>query len=181
MALKPTIYKFRIAISDMNNDYYDSKNLTIAQHPSEKLQRMLARIFAFCLNAQRDLEFTKGLSTIEEPDLWHIEHDQSIRDWIEIGEPDPERVKKATRLAKNVHVYAYNSKATVWWDKFSTKFAGLPVSVSSFDYDAIDEISNHIDRGTSLSVMITGTSLFVDVNDQHIEINVKELKSHDLA
>lgn len=48
MALKPTIYKFRIALSDMNNDYYDSKNLTIALHPSEKPQRMLARILAFC-------------------------------------------------------------------------------------------------------------------------------------
>lgn len=60
MALKPTIYKFRIALSDMNNDYYDSKNLTIALHPSEKPQRMLARILAFCLNAQKDLNLPKA-------------------------------------------------------------------------------------------------------------------------
>ena len=181
MALKPTIYKFRIAISDMNNDYYDSKNLTIALHPSEKPQRMLARILAYCLNAQSNLEFTKGLSTIEEPDLWHVGDDQSITHWIEIGEPEPDRIKKASRLAKHVKVYTYNTKAAVWWDKMSGKFSMLPVNVESFDYDAIDLICQHLDRGTNLSVMITGSSIFVDINDQHIEVTVKELKSHDVS
>ncbi|WP_447469033.1 YaeQ family protein [Vibrio harveyi] len=181
MALKPTIYKFRIAISDMNNDYYDSKNLTIALHPSEKPQRMLARIFAYCLNAQDDLEFTKGLSTTEEPDLWRVEDDQSITHWIEIGEPEPDRIKKATRLAKKVKVYTYNTKASVWWDKMAGKFDMLPVDVASLDYDAIDLISQHLDRGTSLSVMITGTSIFVDINEQHVEVTVKELQSNDAS
>ncbi|MGR5133769.1 YaeQ family protein [Vibrio alfacsensis] len=181
MALKPTIYKFRIAISDMNNDYYDSKNLTIALHPSEKPQRMLARIFAYCLNAQDNLEFTKGLSTTEEPDLWCVEDDQSITHWIEIGEPEPERVKKATRLAKNVKVYTYNTKASVWWEKMAGKFGMLPVNVASFNYDAIDVISQHLERGSSLSVMITGSSIFVDLNEQHVEVTVKELQSHDAS
>lgn len=179
MALKPTIYKFRIDISDMNNDYYNSKKFTIALHPSEKTQRMLARVLAYCLNADSDLEFTKGLSTTDEPDLWHIADDQSIIHWIEIGEPDPDRIKKAARQAKNVKVYSYNTKATVWWEKVSGKFSMLPVSVASFDYDAIDMICQHLDRGANLSVMITGTSIFVDINDQHIEVTMKELQSHD--
>jgi uncharacterized protein YaeQ len=55
----------------------------------------------------------------------------------------------------------------------------LPVSVESFDYDSIDTICQHLDRGASLSVMITGTSIFVDINDQHIEVTVRELQSHD--
>ena len=179
MALKPTIYKFRIDISDMNNDYYNSHKLTIALHPSEKPQRMLARVLAYCLNATSDLEFTKGLSTIEEPDLWHIADDQSITHWIEIGEPDVDRIKKATRLSKQVKVYSYNTKASVWWEKVSGKFSMLPVSVESFDYDSIDTICQHLDRGASLSVMITGTSIFVDINDQHIEVTVRDLQSHD--
>ena len=179
MALKPTIYKFRIAISDMNCDYYDSKNLTIALHPSEKPQRMLARIFAYCLNARDDLEFTKGLSTTEEPDLWKVEDDQSITHWIEIGEPEPERIKKATRLAKHVKVYTYNTKASVWWDKMASKFGMLPVEVTSFDYGALDLVEKHLDRSTTLSVMVTGTSIFVDINEQHLEVTVKELQSND--
>ncbi|CAM2924722.1 YaeQ family protein [Vibrio mytili] len=181
MALKPTIYKFRIAISDMNNDYYDSKNLTIALHPSEKPQRMLARVLAYCLNAQNNLEFTKGLSSIEEPDLWHVADDQTIVEWIEIGEPEPDRVKKASRLAKQVKVYSFNTKSSVWWDKVINKFSMLPVSVYSFDYDAIDSICHSLDRGANLSVMISGTSIFVDINDQHVEVTLKELQSHDAS
>ncbi|MDF2152768.1 YaeQ family protein [Vibrio sp. CAU 1672] len=181
MALKPTIYKFRIALSDMNQDYYDSKNLTIALHPSEKPQRMLARILGYCLNAQDELEFTKGLSTIEEPDLWHIADDQQITHWLEVGEPEPDRIKKATRLAQTVKVYAFNAKSTVWWEKVAGKFSMLPVSVFMFDYDAIDQISQHLERGTNLSVMISGSSIFVDINDHHIEVIVKELQSHDVS
>ena len=70
MALKPTIYKFRISLSDLNRNYYDSLNLTIAQHPSEKIERMMVRVLAYCINAQENLTFTKGLSEIDEPDIW---------------------------------------------------------------------------------------------------------------
>ena len=34
MALKPTIHKFRISLSDTNRDVYDAGQITIAQHPS---------------------------------------------------------------------------------------------------------------------------------------------------
>jgi len=30
----------------------------------------MARIMAFCLNAHPDLQFTKGISTTAEPDIW---------------------------------------------------------------------------------------------------------------
>ena len=69
MAIKPTIYKFRISLSDLNRNYYDTLNLTIALHPSETLERMMARVIAFCLNATENLTFTKGLSDIDEPDI----------------------------------------------------------------------------------------------------------------
>lgn len=69
MALKPTIYKFRIALTDMNRDHYDTLNLTVALHPSETEERMMARVLAYCLNAHPQLQFTKGISTANEPDI----------------------------------------------------------------------------------------------------------------
>jgi len=55
VALKPTIYKLRITLADIDRSYYDSLNLTIAQHPSETLERMMARVMAFCIDAQEYL------------------------------------------------------------------------------------------------------------------------------
>lgn len=69
MAIKPTIYKLKIALAGSDRDYYDTLNLIIAQHPSETRERMMARVLAFCLNAQESLVFTKGLSAAEEPDI----------------------------------------------------------------------------------------------------------------
>ena len=99
MALKPTIYKLRISLSDINRNFYDALNLTIAQHPSETLERMMARILAFCINAQEHLEFTKGLSAVDEPDIWVKSLDDQITLWIDVGEPAVDRIKKASRIS----------------------------------------------------------------------------------
>ena len=111
----------------MNQDYYDTLDLTLAQHPSETLERMMARVMAFCLNAQEHLSFTKGLSDIEQPDLWVKTLDDQIALWIEVGEPDAERIKKSTRKAQLVKVYSFNSKSDVWWEQSKAKFEQLQI------------------------------------------------------
>ena len=90
MALKPTIFKFAIALSDVDNNRYLDLSLTVAQHPSETLERMMVRLLAYCLNAEDGLEFTRGLSENDEPDLWQHSLDGRILKWIEVGEPAAE-------------------------------------------------------------------------------------------
>lgn len=179
MALKPTIFKFRISLSDTNRDYYDSLQCTIALHPSETTTRMMARVLAFCLNAKPELEFTKGLSTIEEPDLWNKALDDTIEHWIEVGEPSLERVKKATRLAKRVDIYAFNSKSNVWWSQSQNKMSSYSANIHCFDNQSLEALAENIDRGMELSVMITGNSLFVDGNNGSYEITWQTLQSND--
>ena len=70
MALKATIFKADISITDMDRNYYNDHNLTIARHPSENDERMMLRIIAFIVNAHERLQFTKGLSDDDVPDLW---------------------------------------------------------------------------------------------------------------
>ena len=70
MALKPTIYKAQVELADTDRNCFESLTLTLAKHPSETLERMCTRLLAYCLNCSRGLEFTRGISTSEEPDLW---------------------------------------------------------------------------------------------------------------
>lgn len=179
MALKPTIYKFRISLTDMNRDYYDSFNLTVAQHPSETEQRMMARIIAFCINASPELEFTKGLSSIEEPDLWQKSLDDQILEWIDVGEPDPERVKKATRLSKSVSVFSFNTKSNVWWEQNKGKFGYLKAQIVRLDNDGIEQLAAMTQRTMDLSVMLSGNSAFVNSDTQSAEVTWEELQSND--
>ena len=82
MALKPTIFKFNIALSNVDLNQYLDLNLTVAQHPSETAERMMARVLAYCLNASQDLEFARGLSASDEPDIWQRSLDGRILKWI---------------------------------------------------------------------------------------------------
>ena len=68
MALKATIYKADLQITNMDRHYYQSHALTLARHPSENEERMMVRLLAFCIHANENLLFTGGLSTENEPE-----------------------------------------------------------------------------------------------------------------
>ncbi len=92
MALKPTIYKMKLALTDLDREVYENLSLTVACHPSETLERMMVRVLAYCLNACEGLELCKGLSDTEEADLWAHSLDGSLALWIDVGEPTIERL-----------------------------------------------------------------------------------------
>lgn len=179
MALKPTIYKFRISLSDINRNYYDTPSLTIAQHPSETVERMMVRVLAYCINAEPELTFTKGLSSIEEPDIWLRTMDDKILRWIDVGEPAVERIKKASRLAQEVKVYSFNSKSDVWWSQSQAKLKPLPVAVFQFPWPSIQALAKLVERTMDLSVTITGDSAYVATALGECEVPWKTLQSKD--
>lgn len=180
MAIKPTIYKFRISLSDLNRNYYDSLSLTLAQHPSETIERMMVRVLAFCLNAHADLTFTKGLSEIDEPDLWIRTLDDNISLWIDVGEPSPDRIKKDCRLADEVKVYCFNSKADVWWSQSQQKISQLQANVYQFDWENIQTLASLVERTMDFSLSITGDSAYIAAERGESEVNWKVLQECSL-
>ncbi len=176
MAIKPTIYKLRISLSDLNRNHYDTLNLTIAQHPSETLERMMARVLAFCINAQEYLVFTKGLSDVDEPDIWARTLDDQISLWIDVGEPAADRIKKATRLAAAVKVYSFNSKSDVWWTQGQAKFNQLKASFFRFQSQEIEALAKQVERTMDFSVTITGDSAYVATELGECEVSWQSLQ-----
>ncbi|MBN4075422.1 MAG: hypothetical protein COA71_11940 [SAR86 cluster bacterium] len=177
MALKPTIYKLRIALSDTNRHYYDTLNLTIAQHPSETIERMMVRMLAFCLNAQDNLTFAKGLSATEEPDLWARTLDDVLELWIDVGEPAPDRIKKATRLAQQVKVYCFNKKSDTWWSQGQASIKDLNAAVFQFPLNEIKALTSLVERTMDLSVTITENSAYIAAKNGECEVNWSVLQN----
>jgi uncharacterized protein YaeQ len=177
VAFKPTIYKMKITLTDTDRDYYETLNLTVAQHPSETLERMMARVLAFCLNAQEYLVFTKGLSAVEEPDIWARTLDDRISLWIDVGEPAFDRIKKATRLSPTVKVYSFNSKSDTWWEQGQAKFNELPASVFQFQWEGIQALAALVKRTMDLSVTIAGDTAYVAAKSGECEVSWLSLQS----
>jgi uncharacterized protein YaeQ len=120
MALKATIFKAALQIADMDRGYYADHALTIARHPSETDERMMLRVLAFALHAGPGLEFGKGLSTDDEPDLWQRDLTGRIRLWVDVGLPDEKLVRRGCGRADEVVIYAYGRGADLWWERSRT-------------------------------------------------------------
>jgi uncharacterized protein YaeQ len=117
MALTATTYKAELAISDMDRHYYATHALTLARHPSETDERLMVRLLAFALFADERLQFGKG-SVDDEPDLWRKDLTGEILEWIDVGQPDEQRIRKACGRARQVIVINYGGRAAdIWWEK----------------------------------------------------------------
>jgi len=122
MALNATIHRCTLQVSDLDRARYQSYQLTIARHPSETDERMMVRVLAFALNADDSLGFTRGLSQDDEPELWQRSLGDEILLWIEIGQPDEKRIKKACSRSRHVLIYCHQHRAaTVWWKQIAER------------------------------------------------------------
>ena len=175
MALKPTLYKCRVALSDLDRQLFESLNLTIAQHPSETTERMVARILAYCLNAQDNLMFCKGLSDAEEADLWVRDVHDAIALWIDVGEPAVDRIKKASRMAKAVKVYSFNSKSATWWTQGQDQFRQLRADYFQFPWPQVQALAAKVNKTMDWSMTISEGSLFVSTENGDCEVQCQAL------
>ena len=116
MAIKATIFRAELQVSDLDRNHFATHSLTLARHPSETDERMMVRLLAFALNADEMLEFGRGLSAENEPDLVKRDLTGAIDLWIEVGLPDEREVRKAAGRARSVKVYTYGGRsAALWW------------------------------------------------------------------
>jgi len=115
MALKSTIFKAELQISDMDRNIYGDHSFTIARHPSETDERMMVRLLAFALHADEALVFGDSIGNEDEPSLWQKDLTGAIQVWIDVGQPDEKRIRKACGRAARVFIYTYGGHGVDVW------------------------------------------------------------------
>ena len=156
MALKATIFKADIDVSDLDRGYYARHSLTLAQHPSETVERLMLRLAAFVLHASDTLAFTRGLCADDEPELWQKNYSDEIELWVELGEPDERRLKKACSRAQQVVLYSYGGRAAeVWWPQIQGRLGRLDnLTVRSVSPATLAELVTLNQRSMQLSATV---------------------------
>ena len=156
MALKSTVVKAELQISDLDRHYYATHNLTVAQHPSETDERLMVRLLAFALFAEERLEFGRGLSQDDEPDLWLKELTGEIDLWIDLGQPDEARIRKACGRSRHVVVVTYSGRsADIWWEKNANALQrNKNLTVIDISAESVEQLVTLMARSMRLNVMI---------------------------
>jgi len=169
MAAGSTIYKVQLSISDFDRHYYESHDLTIAQHPSETDERLMMRIVTFALHASERLIITKGIGSEDEPDLWEKNYGGDIELWIDLGQVDEKRLRKACGRSERVIVYTYNLKsASAWWKQNASTFSRFKnLSVIHLDTSDIEKLCQ---RSMRLQCNISEGDLTLHSDDNNVTV-----------
>ncbi|WP_295402540.1 YaeQ family protein [uncultured Thiocystis sp.] len=172
MALKATVFKAQVQISDMDRHYYASHALTLARHPSETDTRMMVRLFAFCLFADPLLSFTKGLSTDDEPDLWQRGLSGEIERWIELGQPDERRLRQASGRAQEVVTINFAGRAgDLWWQQNGASLQRLRnLRVLDLNSAEVQSLTGLVARSMDLQCTIDGGQVWIGNGQTTVEL-----------
>lgn len=175
MALPSTIYRVNIKLSDVDRGIYESLQATVARHPSETEERLVARLLAYALFFEPELAFTKGVSAGDEPDLWMKGPDDRVLLWVEVGLPEADRLIKAGRHAERVALVAFGRALPIWEQQHLAKLKNVTnLSVISFDQPFINSLASRLDRSINWSITITDGNLYIDVGDETFEAVLRE-------
>jgi len=176
MALKATIHKAEVTISDMDRGYYHTHQLTVAQHPSETLERLMLRLVVFVLHANEQLVFTRGLSADDEPELWQKNYIGDIDLWIELGEPNERRLRQACGRASQVWLYSYGRGSDIWWQTIQNKISRLKnLRVLRIAPTILAELAKFHTRNMQLQATIQDGQLWLSCGDQFLLITTERL------
>ena len=181
MALKATIFKTDIQVADMDRNYYGSHALTLARHPSETDERMLIRVLAFCRHAHEELMFTRGLSSDDEPDLWQRDLTGKIEVWIDIGQPEEKRIRKACGRAAQVYIYCHSGhSAELWWQKMRDKLERFGnLTVINIDASTSQSLARLAQRSMQLQCTIQDGQIWLGDADSSVEVDLTIWKQAD--
>ena len=176
MAIKATIYKALLNIANIDTHYYAEHNLTLAKHPSENNLRLMARMLAFILNADEALQFCKGISQEDEPDLWQKELNGDIKLWIDLGHPDEKRIRKSCGRSERVIIYTYQEGSSLaWWHNMESSLKRFK-NLSVINLDIKGEIEELVERTMSLQCNISDNELTIISHEKSLLIKEEIFK-----
>ena len=129
------------------------------------------------LNAHEDLQFGKGLSDEDEAAIWQINYSSVIDLWVELGQIDQKRIKKACSRSKKVKLYCYGSSVDVWWSQNQSKMRQFEqLTIEQFSTETTDALVKLVDRNMDFQCSIQDGQLWLNSGDETLLIETISLK-----
>jgi len=181
MALPSTVYRASVQLSDLDRQTYEQLQATVAQHPSETPERLLARLLAYALCYEDGLSFSKGVGSGDEPDLWSKGPDGRVRLWVEVGQPDPERLAKSCRHVERGVLFAFGPALSRWLGQHQAKLASIPnLTVIGIDFKFLSELVANLKRVIDWSLTVTEGNLYLTAGAETFETSLDHLSGSPL-
>jgi uncharacterized protein YaeQ len=165
MAAGATVYTFDIDLADADRQVYETLALRVARHPSESADYLVTRVLAYALEFTDGIAFsTGGLSDPDEPALSIRDLTGRLLSWIEIGNPDPSRLHKASKAAPRVLVYSQKDSER-WLARLTAEKIHRAETLELYTIDPVllAGLVSRLDRRMSFALAVSEAELFVSI------------------
>jgi uncharacterized protein YaeQ len=175
MALQPTRYEFKLALSNTDRAVERNESVLIARHPSETMLHAVLRVLAWCLVNEEGLEFGPGLSTPDAADLLARDATGRLTTWVECGTATAEKLRKIqqhnSHLAMHVVLDDARAAQQLTDGLAQTKLprAATPPSIWLIDSALTKELAANEDRRQRWSVTIVGDHVYMEANGKTMD------------
>ncbi len=177
MALSHTLHNVNVDLADVGRNVYQTIALKVARHPSESDDFLVGRILAYCLEYREGIEFSRGVSSTEEPAIMIRDLTGQVTDWIEMGTPSPERLHKASKATKRVAVYFHRAPGPYLKTLAAAKVHRLEsIEFYALDRAQIADLVARLDRRMNIAVSIHEQQIFVTIDDTVLQGAIEVLR-----
>lgn len=181
MAKTATVYRLTLELSDIDRSCYETLDFRVAQHPSEGLDRVVARILAYGLLYEEHLEFGRGISDADEPDLWSHDLTGRLLHWIDVGTPSAERIHAASKKASQVSIVCHKRPDALTREMSGRRIHNADaICVLYLDPPFVDRLAAALDRTSSWIVVHTDGELNVTVGEESFATTVTRAHLTDI-
>jgi uncharacterized protein YaeQ len=169
MALTATVYNFDVDLAHTDRHVYESLSLRVARHPSESEEYLVARLLGYLLEFAPGIEFSRGVSSPEDPAIAIRDLTGAITTWIDIGTPDAARLHKASKAAGRVVVYTHKDPA-----QFLKQLAGEKIHrAGALELYAVDRalvaaLVARLERRMAFSLSISDRELYLSIGTDNL-------------
>jgi uncharacterized protein YaeQ len=175
MALTATIYNLAIDLADMDRGVYERLELRVARQPSETIEYMLMRVFAYCLEYGEGIMMTEGVAAGNEPAVLFRDLTGRITAWIEVGMPDADRLHRGVKLAGRAAVYTHRDARKLLVQFSAANVQRLAeVPVYAFDRSFVDEVAGLLERRSELSISVTEREVYLQIAGKTLTTTIAE-------
>ncbi len=145
---RTTVHALEIDLADGQRSLWRTLTLRTARHPDESAEYFATRLLAWALYWSPDLKMRDGPCHGNEPCIW--EDDPLAgrpRIWIDVGLPDPERLRHALSRSDEVALFACPANETILALVRAKHFAGKRVPrVFILPQALVEGAATHLDR-----------------------------------
>jgi uncharacterized protein YaeQ len=171
-----SVYRFRIALSDVDRGIYEQLDLRTALHQSENEAFLLTRVIAYALSYEDGLAFGPGLCDPDEPAI-AARSPEGTRLWIEIGNPSARRLHKAAKAARALRVFTYKDPEP-WLRELAGEQIHRAAEIGIFALDPafLGELASTLERDNSWTLVHQTGELILTAGEKTLMGTVRALR-----